>query len=80
MFIGDEAAANKRFVAQAELKAMSMRKFLIVWFGPCILHILHRSVLPSLKFKNISGDLYRVSHVLEVESYGTTLCTTQAAT
>ena len=62
----DEASSNKRMIAFFEVKALAQWLFVIVWFSPCFLHILHRAVMPALKRDNLVGDLYRATHVLVV--------------
>ena len=65
----DEASSNKRMIAHFEVVALAKRVNVIVWFSPCVLHILHRAVMPALKRDNLIGDLYRATHVLVISSY-----------
>eukprot|EP00969_Alexandrium_andersonii_P158703 7011457-Alexandrium_andersonii.AAC.1 len=38
-------------------------------FTPCLLHVLHRSVVPIMHSFNIPSELYRAAHILHVGSY-----------
>ena len=50
-----------------------MRRKVLVFFQPCLLHMLHRSLLPGMRSNNIIGDLFRAAHSLRVASYWTML-------
>ena len=76
VFAADEHSANYRVYAQAVQAAADLRPHVLVYFSPCILHILHRSVIPSLKYGNYINELYRAAHVMRVSSYWLTLVET----
>ena len=38
-------------------------------FSPCLLHGLHRCIIPLMRHNNIINDLYRASHVLSNSTY-----------
>lgn len=73
VWCADEASANRRLYAQAEVKAQTMRSNVLLIFSPCLLHILHRSVVPTLKHNNCINELFRAANVLQVASYWTSL-------
>ena len=73
--IGDEASSNKRMWAFMESRLLASRKQMITCLLPCIVHILHRSVVPILQTDHIHVELYRTGHVLIqlnsiIESHG----------
>ena len=51
IFAADEASSNKK--AFAISLASSSREKLLQHYSPCMLHILHRSVVPLMKRKNL---------------------------
>ena len=52
-----------------ESKLLASRKQMITCLLPCIVHILHRSVVPILQTDHIHVELYRTGHVLIESSY-----------
>ena len=62
----DEASANKRLFAQALRKAQLMRDNVLLVFNPCVLHILHRSVVPIIRHNSRINELFRAAHLLQV--------------
>ena len=52
-----------------EVQALAAQDKVVVTFVPCLLHILHRSVLPALQVHNCVNELYRAGHVLQVASF-----------
>ena len=71
--VADQASSNKRLQAHAEATLIDMRGGVLFCSFPCVVHILHRSVVPLLKINGINTKLYRTSHVLGVSSYWTKL-------
>jgi hypothetical protein len=73
VWCADEAASNKRLYAQAEVTTQSMRPGVVTMFSPCMLHIMHRSIVPIMKVYNCVNDLFRAAHVFQVASYWSAL-------
>lgn len=73
IFIADEASSNRRLFAQAQRRCAELRPKMLTWLGPCLLHVLHRSIVPCLKHNNSLNDLFRAAHVLIVGAYWSAL-------
>ena len=68
-FTADEASSNKKAFAQAVTALTAKRPNVVIVFCPCLLHVLHRSVVPILKGRGSINAIYRVAHVLKVGTY-----------
>ena len=66
VFCCDFASSNRRFLSQLEVSSLQLRSGVIVIFSPCMLHILHRAVVPMLG--RLLNSLYRAAHVFLVGS------------
>ena len=71
----DQATANKRLQAHLETVLLAARPRVLTCSFPCVVHILHRGVVPLLRVNNMHVHLYRTSHVLSVSSYWAQLYT-----
>ena len=69
VFCADEAASNKRFVAACETRLAETDGCPLSGFFPCLLHILHRIVVPIMRDGNLLNDLFRAGHVLQQSTY-----------
>ena len=70
IFCADEAPANKRFLAACETRlAETAGHRALCVFLPCLLHILHRIVVPLLKGGNLLNELFRAANVLQQSTY-----------
>ena len=69
IFVADDASGNNRMIAHAEHTALSTRPKTLVARQPCLIHALHRSVVPILQLHNLSGALYRLALVLHMSSF-----------
>ena len=73
VLIADEASSNKKLFKLACKVSRGMRPKVLVFFQPCLIHVLHRSLLPGMRKNNIIGDLFRAAHALRVGSYWSAL-------
>lgn len=73
VLIADEASSNKKLFKLALKVSRGMRRKVLVFFQACLLHVLHRSLVPGMRKNNIIGDLFRAAHSLRVASYWVTL-------
>lgn len=64
IMVGDGASSNKRLFAQLEMRLIDRRPGILFHFAPCLVHVVHRCVIPVMQFGNLIGDLFRASHVL----------------
>ena len=69
VLVADEASSNKKLFRLALRVSRGMRRKLLVFFQPCLLHVLHRSLVPGMRKNNIIGDIFRAAHSLRVASY-----------
>ena len=56
-----------------EWQLLALRNQVVTLAWPCLVHILHRSVVPMLIVDNMNTELYRLGHVLGQHSYWATL-------
>ena len=71
IFCADEAASNTRFFAACEtrLEKEGHGDYSLSVFLPCLLHILHRTVVPLLKSADLLNHLFRAANVLRHSTY-----------
>jgi hypothetical protein len=65
----DEASSNKRIIAQALMFVRTLRPRVLQLMSPCMIHIMHRSIIPVMRIGGSIDHLFRCAHVLMVGSY-----------
>ena len=70
----DNAASNRRMHAQMEVAALKMRPRVLVAYSACMLHLIHRCIVPLLQHHNVLNGLYRLTHVWIVGTYFSCVC------
>ena len=71
IFCADEACSNYRFYAACEtrLESEGHGDYSLSVFLPCLLHILHRTLVPLLKHEDLLNQLFRAANVLRHSTY-----------
>ena len=71
VFCADEGSSNKKLFKQAValIEALQNAQNTLMHFSACLLHVLHRSVIPTLQFHNFINNLYRAANVMRVSTY-----------
>ena len=72
IFVAGSASGNKRMYAQMEMLMLNQRRRrpgVLLHFAPCLIHIVHRCIIPVMKVDNMIGDMFRSAHVLATGSY-----------
>ena len=72
IFCADEASSNWRFFAACQTRLVQVGRggsSLSVFF-PCLLHILHRTIVPLLRSGDLLNQLYRAANVLRFVNNG----------
>jgi hypothetical protein len=65
----DEASSNKRMIGQALMFVRTLRAQVLQLMSPCMIHIMHRSIIPVMRIGGSIDHLFRCAHVLMVGSY-----------
>ena len=69
LLVADDASSNRRVSAHAESLAVTERCRVLFACFKCMVHILHRTVVPMLRTFNVIGQVYRVCNVASVGSF-----------
>ena len=71
IFCADEAAPNWRFFAACQtcLERERHGDYSLSVFLPCLLHILHRTIVPLLRSGDLLNQLFRAANVLRSSIY-----------
>ena len=67
--VADQASSNKRLQAHLESLLLAARPGILTCNFPCIVHIMHRGVVPLLTLHSMNTKLFRANNVLRVMSY-----------
>ena len=68
----DSALSNLWLFAHLEMH-LAKRHGALTVFVPCLIHAVHRAVVPLLRRRQLVDDLFRSSHVLSTATYWATL-------
>ena len=74
VLVSDQASSNLKLYNQflqvaIRLSGKPCQRPIIMWFVPCFIHVLHRSLVPILTAASLANELYRAACVLSVGTY-----------
>ena len=69
IWVSDEAKSNLRMINWARQECRRLLPTALVLAVPCVVHICHRTIVPTLQRYGLANDLYRMAHVMSVGSF-----------
>ena len=70
----DNASSNRRMHAHLEVACLKKRPGMLIAYSACMLHLIHRCIIPLLQVHDVLNNLYRLAHVLLVGAYWSSVC------
>ena len=68
-WVSDEAKSNLRMIRWAICECHRLLPTALVLAVPCVVHICHRTSVPTLQRYVLANDLYRMAHVMSFSSF-----------